>query len=117
MKWLILGFGALLFATATAMLMLWGMRKAYFQRETLARRLLSKCAAKVMRYLKTHETITRAEMLSLCEGTSTREFMSSQGAIVQHDDAFAGKLAEAMLADGLIEEAGKGRYRKKMNKE
>ena len=35
MKLLIIMFGIMLFAFVTAILVLWGMRKAYFQRETI----------------------------------------------------------------------------------
>ncbi len=112
-KWIMFGFGVLLFAIVTAFLMLWGMRKAYFQRETLTKRLLSKCSAKVMRYLKSNGTVSEAQIRSLINGVRTSEFYSRNSAVVQSDAAFAAKLVEAMLHDGLIVEAGKGKYKKK----
>ena len=115
MKILIVGFGILMFAVVTAALMLWGMRKAYFQKETLTKMLFSKSADRVMRYLKTHDSITEAQMRKLVEGIRASEFHSRQQAVVQADKAFTSRLIDIMLEDGLIEQAKKGKqvYRKK----
>lgn len=115
MKFLIVGFGILLFAFVTAILVLWGMRKAYFQRETLMKMLLSKSADKVMHYLKTNDSITESQMRKLVEGVQASEFLSRQRAVVQADPAFTMKLIEVMLHDGLIEPVKDGRsvYREK----
>lgn len=115
MRLLIIMFGILLFAFVTAILVLWGMRKAYFQRETLAKILFSKCADRVMHYLKTHDTISEPQMRTLVEGTTASEFHSRQRAVAQADAAFTKRLIEAMLHDGLIEPVAEGRniYRKK----
>lgn len=112
-KWIMFGFGVLLFAVVTAFLVLWGMRKAYFQRETLTKLLLSKCSAKVMHYLKSNDTVSEAQIRSLINGVRASEFYSRNSAVVQSDAVFAAKLVEAMLHDGLIVEAGKGKYKKK----
>lgn len=108
-------FGIFLFAVVTAILVVWGMRKAYFQRETLTKMLLSKSSERVMRYLKTNDTITEAQMRRLVEGIQATEFYSRRRATVQADRAFTAQLIQAMLHDGLIEPAQKGRqiYRKK----
>ncbi len=118
MRILVMIVGILLFALVTAILMLWGMRKAYFQKERLANMLFSKASDKVMNYLKTHDTITEKEMRSLVEGIQAREFMSRNSAVVQADKRFTEKLTELMCADGLIEQAVQGKpvYKQK-NKE
>lgn len=107
--------GILLFALATAILMVWGMRKSYFEKQTLMNMLLSKSAEKVMHYLKSHDTITEPEMRKLVEGISAGEFHSRKRIVAQADRAFTTQLINAMLHDGLIEPAQKGRqiYRKK----
>ena len=104
-------FGIFLFAVVTAVLVVWGMRKSYYQRETLTKMLLSKSADRVMKYLN---TITEPEMRNLVEGVKSAEFYSRQRAVAQADRAFTAKLIEAMLHDGMIEQAQKGRqiYRK-----
>ena len=115
MKILIVGFGILMFAAVTAALMLWGMRKAYFQKETLTKMLFSKSADRVMRYLKTHDSITEPQMRKLVEGIRASEFHSRQQAVVQADKAFTLRLIDVMLQDGLIEPVKQGKqvYRKK----
>ncbi|MCQ2442607.1 MAG: hypothetical protein MJ077_05725 [Oscillospiraceae bacterium] len=107
--------GILLFALATAILMVWGMRKSYFEKQTLMNMLLSKSAEKVMHYLKSHDNITEPEMRKLVEGISAGEFHSRKRIVAQADRAFTTQLINAMLHDGLIEPAQKGRqiYRKK----
>ena len=107
--------GIFLFAVVTAVLVVWGMRKAYFQRQTLTKMLLSKSAERVLRYLRTHDTITEPEMRKLVAGIQAAEFHSRSRATVQADSAFTAQLIGAMLHDGLIEPAAKGRqiYRKK----
>lgn len=107
--------GILLFAIATAVLVVWGMRKSYFEQQTLMNMLLSKASEKVMRYLKTHDTISEPEMRKLVEGVSAGEFHSRKRIVAQADKAFTTRLIDAMLHDGLIEPAQKGRqiYRKK----
>lgn len=118
MKLLIIVLGILLFAFVTAVLVLWGMRKAYFQRENLTKMLLSKSADRVMHYLKAHDSISEPEMRSLVEGIRASEFLSRQSAVVQADKAFTSKLIEIMLREGLIEQINKNKavYRKKSKK-
>ena len=118
MNILIIGFGILLFAFVTAILVLWGMRKAYFQRETLMNMLLSKAADRVMHYLKEHDTISELQMRKLVEGIKASEFHSRQRAVVQSDPAFTAQLIQVMIHDGLIEpvKEGKSVYRKKYKK-
>ena len=114
MKILIVGFGILMFAFVTAILVVWGMRKAYFQKETLTKMLFSKSADKVMHYLKTHDSISETQMRKLVEGIRASEFHSRQQAVVQADKAFTMRLIDIMLQDGLIEpiKQGKQIYRK-----
>ena len=110
--------GIFLFAVVTAAVVGWGLRKSYFQRQTLTKMLLSKSAERVMRYLKTHDTITEPEMRKLVAGIQAAEFHSRSRATVQADGAFTAQLIDAMLHDGLIEPARKGRrvYRRKENR-
>lgn len=117
MRIIFIGFGVLLFAVVTAGLVLWGMRKAYFQRENLMKMLLSKSAAKVMEYLKTHGSITEAEMTKLVDGVSASEVFSRNRAVVQ-GRAFTKQLIDVMTRDGLIEcvKQGKTVYYKRKEK-
>ena len=118
MKILIIGFGILMFAFVTAILVVWGMRKAYFQKETLSKMLFSKSADRVMHYLKTHDSISEPQMRKLVEGIRASEFHSRQQAVVQADKAFTMRLIDVMLQDGLIEPVKQDKrvYRKKVYK-
>lgn len=111
---LLIALGVLMFAVVTAVLFVWGMRKAYFQRETLTKMLLSKSADRVIGYLKTHKSITEPQMRRLVEGIRASEFYSRRRATVQADKAFTSRLIEVMMSEGLIEPVGnKAVYRKK----
>lgn len=115
MRLIMVGFGILLFAAVTAVLVIWGMRKAYFQKETLAKMLLSKSADKVMGYLKTHDTVTEPEMRKLVTGITAGEFLSRNRAVVQDDPAFTARLIDVMMRDGLIEQVdNRSVYRRKI---
>ncbi len=107
--------GILLFAFVTAALVLWGMRKAYFQQERLTNMLLSKSAERVMHYLKSHDTITEKEIRNLVEGVQASEFLSRRKAVVQKDKVFTARLIEVMLQEERIEPVQKGSavYRRK----
>ncbi len=109
MKLIMIGFGIIMFAFVSAVLVLWGMRKAYFQKETLTKMLFSKSAKRVMDYLKTHDSITERKMLSLVEGIQAAEFYSRNRAVVQTDTAFTSRLIEIMIHDGLIKEVKQGK--------
>ena len=118
MKVLIMGLCILMFAVVTAAVTLWGMRKAYFQKETLTKMLFSKSADRVMHYLKTHDSISEPQMRKLVEGIRASEFHSRQQAVVQADKAFTMRLIDVMLQDRLIEPVKQGKrvYRKKVYK-
>ena len=70
--------GILLFALATAVLYVWGLKKSVGQREDLDRSLMSACGSRVVRYLKKHDTITEAETAALIEGMTVGPFWSRQ---------------------------------------
>ena len=106
-----------MFALVTVLINFWGIRKSYYQKQTLSNMLLSKAAGKVMHYLKDHETVSEKEMREIVDGLSAGEFGSKAKAVVDGNREFTKALVESMLHDGMIEQAGQenGRplYRKK----
>ncbi len=100
-----------MFAVATVIITIWGMRKSYYQKDKLTNMLLSKASGKVMKYLKEHDTISEKEIRKITEGLQVGEFGSKARAVVDGNHAFAKNLIDSMLHDGLIELAGyeKGR--------
>lgn len=103
--------GILLFAAATMVLYLWGLRRSMTQQRDLERILLSKCAARVLHRLKKQETITRKEMSQEIQGVRAGLFWSRSRLEVQDASAFADKLARYMVEQQLLQEVGGGRYR------
>lgn len=105
--------GVLMFAVVTAVLYAWGLSKSLGQKEDLARNLLRACGSRVVKYLKTHETITAAEVARQIEGVTVGQFWSRNKLKVQDAGKFSGQVIDFLLNQQYIESAGKGAYRLK----
>ena len=103
--------GILLFALVTAVLYVWGLRRSMTRQQDLERILLSKSAARVIRYLKKNPVITQKEMANQIRGMKAGLFWSRDRMQVQNAASFAQKLARYMVEQHLLEETGNGRYR------
>lgn len=75
--------GILLFALATAVLYVWGLKKSMTQEADLERILLNKCAGTVVKYLRKHGSITQKEMPPLIQGVRAGMFWSKNRIRVQ----------------------------------
>ena len=95
--------GILLFAAATMVLYLWGLRRSMTQQRDLERALLGKCAARVVRRLKKQETITRKEIAREIQGVRAGLFWSRSRLEVQDAAAFVQKLTRYMVEQHLLE--------------
>ena len=109
---IIVGIAA--FAVVTAVLYVWGLRKSMSRSADLERVLLSKSAAKVVHYLKSHDQIDLAEMARLCAGVRAGLFWSRQRVAVQDPGTFAPRLARYMVEQLLLEDVPGGRYRRRV---
>ena len=105
--------GILLFAVATAVLYVWGLKKSMTQEADLERILLNKCAGTVVKYLRKHGSITQKEMPSLTPWIRDGMFWSKNRIRVQEPAAFVPKLIRYMLEQQLLEDTGGLRYRLK----
>ena len=105
--------GILLFALATAVLYVWGLRKSMTQEADLERILLNKCAGTVVKYLRKQEKIPKKEIPPLIQGVRAGMFWSKNRIRVQDPAAFAPKLVGYMLEQQLLEDTGGLRYRLK----
>lgn len=105
--------GILLFAIASAVLYVWGLRKSMTQAADLERVLLSKCAARVIQYLKQNETISQKEIARQIKGIKASLFWSRRKVQVQDAEVFAKKLTDYMLDQQLLEPAGNACYKRK----
>lgn len=105
--------GILMFAAATAILYAWGLKKSMDQQEDLNRSLMSVCGSRVVKYLKKHKTVTRAEVAKLIEGVTVGQFWSRRKMKVQDGKKVSGQVIDFLLEQMYIEEDGKNRYRLK----
>lgn len=105
--------GILAFALVTAVLYVWGLRRSATQASDLERNLLSKGAARVLKYLKTHETISKAETTELVKGLRASLPWSRQRVAVEDPKAFAERLLEFMQEQLYLERLPDGRCRRR----
>ena len=105
--------GIALFAAATAILYVWGLKKSMSQQEDLERSLMSACGSRVVRHLKKHGTVTKAEVAELIGGMAAGPFWSRHKVKVQDGGKAAGRVIDFLLDQQYIESAGGGSYRLK----
>lgn len=105
--------GIILFALVTALLYVWGLKKSVTQPEDLQRILLGKGAARIRKYLKTHETIDLLEVARQIRDIKASMFWSRNRASIQDPAAFSRQLITFMQEQQLIEAADAKRYRLK----
>ena len=104
--------GILLFALATAVLYVWGLKKSMTQEADLERILLNKCAGTVVKYLRKHGSITQGDAAP-DPGGQGRDVLVQNRIRVQDPAAFVPKLIRYMLEQQLLEDTGGLRYRLK----
>lgn len=105
--------GIVLFALVTAVLYAWGLKKSVDQKEDLYRGLMSACGSRVVRYLKKHGTVTKAEAARLIDGMTVGPFWSRRKIKVQDGKKVSGEVIDFLLQQMYIEPAGNGSYRLK----
>ena len=105
--------GIALFAVAAAILYAWGLKKSLDQQEDLERSLMSACGSRVVKYLKKHGTVTKAEAAQLIDGMTAGPFWSRRRVKVQDGKKAAGQVIEFLLDQQYIQPAGNGRYKRK----
>lgn len=105
--------GILLFAAATAILYVWGLRKSMTQAADLEQALLRKCAARVLAYLKQHPSISQKEIARQIQTVKAGQFWSRRQVQVQDASAFSKRLTQYMLEQQLLEPDGNARYKRK----
>ncbi len=102
--------GIVLFAVATAILYVWGLRKSISQHADLERALLHKCAARVVKHLKKHPTVTEAEIAQLISTVTAGQFWSRRRVRVGDGKKFAGEVTRYLLEQQYIAPTGRKKY-------
>ena len=105
--------GILLFAVAAAILYAWGLKKSLDQREDLQRSLMSACGSRVVKHLKKHGTVTKAEIAALVDSMTVGPFWSRHKVRVQDGKQVAGQVIDFLLDQQYMEPIGGGSYRLK----
>ena len=103
--------GILAMMAVTAILYIWGLRKSDRRQEDMGRHLLSACGARVVKYLKKHDTVSADEVAGLISGMKTGEFWSRQKLQVKDGTQFSGEVIRFLLDQLYIEKAGENSYR------
>lgn len=99
--------GIALFALATAILYVWGLKRSLTQQEDMQRTLYSKCAGRIVRYLKKNGTVTEKEMETLIVGVKAGQFWSRRRVAIQDPGPFTGQLVAFLIDQQLLEPTGK----------
>ncbi|MBQ8647066.1 MAG: hypothetical protein IJ484_02860 [Oscillospiraceae bacterium] len=98
--------GVAMFAAATAVLYVWGMKKALDQGEDMTRNLLSACGSRVVKHLKKHGRITKAQVAGVITGVRVRQFWSRKSLTVQNGAEFAPQVIDFLLDQQYIQKDG-----------
>lgn len=99
--------GVILFALATIVLYLIGMRKKINQDRNLLDMLLNNGAKRVVKYLKGQESVSAEGVGYIIEDLKAKEFHSKKTAIIKDGRAFQDQLIDFMLDRGYIVVWGK----------
>ena len=105
--------GVLLFAAVTAVLYAWGLKKSLGQQADMTRALLNACGSQVLKYLKTHDSITVREVEQQIAGVTVRQFWSRKRLTVQDPAKVSGQVIDFLLDQQYLKPAGNGRYKRK----
>lgn len=108
--------GVILFAFASAILYMIGLKKKMNEDKRLFDMLLNNGAYRVVKYLKTQESITLKGIGYVIKDISAKEFASSKKAVIKDGRAFQDTLLEYMLKEGYIVGAPGNEKKKKSDK-
>lgn len=114
MSWWQIVIGVLLFATASAVLYVWGLQKSMHQQDDLMRILISKASVRVVKYIKKNGAISKAEIERQVANVHARTLWSKQRATVHNPKVFAQQVTDYLLSQQRIElDKRGGQYRLK----
>ena len=108
--------GIILFAIATAILYVIGMKKKMNEDKRLFEMLLNNGTYRVVKYLKTHGSITLKGIGYVIKDISAKEFGSSKKAVIKDGRAFQDSLLDYMLKEGYIVAAPGNAKKKRLDK-
>jgi hypothetical protein len=108
--------GVILFAAASAVLYLWGMKRQISKTKDLMNLLFSNGVAKVNKYLKKNDFVTASEIEKMVTGMTARFPLSKDKSIVTKPKDFTKQLLDYMLRTGQLREENNKYYKVKRKK-
>ena len=102
---MVIVIGVILFALATVLLYGIGLKRKMNEEKRLNAMLLNNSALQVIKYLKTHDQVTKEEIGYIVKDVKAREFHSKKTAIISDGAAFQDEVLCFMLDGGYIIEA------------
>ena len=100
----------LLFALATVIIYIWGLKKSLNKSADLERMLLSVCGSKVVRFIKKHGSATKAQIATIILGTKVGPAWSKNKLTVTDGDAAADAVIEFLISQQFIIKESADRY-------
>ncbi|MBR2675154.1 MAG: hypothetical protein IKE52_06885 [Mogibacterium sp.] len=102
---MILIITVLLFAVATALLYMIGLKKKMTENERLREMLMNNAALRVVKYLREHQTVTEDGIGHLIKEVKAKEFYSKKTAVIVDGKDFQEELIDYMLRNNHIQES------------
>ncbi|MDD6102730.1 MAG: hypothetical protein PUB67_06470 [Clostridiales bacterium] len=103
--------GILAFALVTVIIYMWGLSKQMRSEQDLNNMIMAKGTGIVLKYLKSHDYITKKDIINLFkDGIKVKLFYSRNVAAVNDTDKFSESVIEYMIKTGQLVKEG-NRYR------
>ncbi len=90
-------FYILLFAVVTAVIYVWGLKRAYTKSDDVYRILMSKCSKKVLKHLDKNNTISEKEIAALIDNTKAGLLWSKDKMKITDGKKFAKEIITFMI--------------------
>ena len=103
--------GIAMFALATAVLYVWGLKKSMGQQDDMTRALLHACGSKVLRYLKKHKTVSQGEIAKIIQGTTVHPMWSRHKLTVKNGEEYAPAVIQFLLDQQYMKADGNNGFR------
>ena len=94
--------GIIMFAVATSVLYVWGIKKSQNENMSLAEVLYNKGESTIVKYIKKNGVITHKDIKNLIENMKAGLFYSKRKAVVKDSEAFSKTLEKRMTEKNII---------------
>ncbi len=92
----------LLFALATIIVYIWGLKKSLSKGSDLERMMLSSCGGKVVKFIKKHGSVSKAQIAEIISGIKVGPAWSKNKLTVTDGEAAADAVIEFLISQQYI---------------